>query len=228
LCALAIGPAYGWSQALVHVYVQAGAGDFAANGAGDSALDLRKALLGKSRTLQVVDNASEADVVVRIDSRNVHKETAGVNTYETQSKNGRSTTATSVPAVRITNELHVTVLAGNSQIPLETGNLSWRLAAGDMASSIDHWVKENYAKLIERRAPQGQSAKAPQDSVPSPAAPAAKPSEEASITPGMSESQVLGAMGGPEKKVIYGKKSLWNYRGMQVVFEDSKVTDVKF
>jgi hypothetical protein len=216
-------------QTLIRVYVQAGSGDFAANGASDSALDLRKALLGKSRTMRVVESPSEAEVVVRIDSRNVRKETAAVNTYANQSKDGRSGTATTVPTVRNVDELHVTLLAGNSQIPLQTESaLSWRLAAGDMASSIDHWVKENYAKLIERRSEQKYAPSA----ATVPAAPLAiagdQASTDAAISPGMSESQVLAAMGAPEKKVTFGKKALWNYRGMQVVFEDGRVTDVKF
>lgn len=229
LFALVIVPVSVLSQTLIRVYVQAGSGDFAANGAGDSSLDLRKALLGKSRTLRVVEAASEADIVVRIDSRNERKETASVNTYANQSNNGKSATATTVPTIRNIDELHATILAGNSQIPLQTESaLSWRLAASDMASSVDHWVKENYAKLIERRGRQVNNAAEPQAPVQSTKKTAATSSEEASIAPGMSESQVLSAMGTPEKKVTFGKKSLWNYRGMQVVFEDGKVTDVKF
>lgn len=228
LFALTIGPASALSQSLIRVYVQAGSGDFAANGAGDSSLDLRKALLGKSRTLRVVEAASDADIVVRIDSRNERKETVSVNTYASQSNNGKSATATTVPTVRNIDELHATILAGNSQIPLQTESaLSWRLAASDMASSVDHWVKENYAKLIERRVQQANNPAAPQNPV-SAKTPAATSSEDTTIVPGMSESQVLSAMGTPEKKVAFGKKSLWNYRGMQVVFEDGKVTDVKF
>jgi hypothetical protein len=221
---------HAFAQTLIRIYVQAGSGDFAANGAEDSALDLRKALLGKSRTIRVVESPSEAEVVVRVDSRNVRKETAAVNTYANQSKDGRSGTATTVPTVRNVDELHVTLLAGISQIPLQTESpLSWRLAAGDMASSIEHWVKENYAKLIERRTEQKYAPGAP----PAPAPPsglaaAANASADASISPGMSESQVLEAMGAPEKKVTFGKKSLWNYRGMQIVFEEGRVTDVKF
>jgi hypothetical protein len=35
-------------------------------------------------------------------------------------------------------------------------------------------------------------------------------------------------MGEPLKKVTFGQKALWTYKGMQVVFEKDKVTDVKF
>jgi hypothetical protein len=233
---LAIGSFSASSQSLIRVYVQAGSGDFAANGAGDSALDLRKALLGKSRTLQVVDTASESDIVVRIDSRNERKETSSVTTYANQSNNGKSATATTVPSTRTIDELHATIVVADSQIPLETESaLSWRLAASDMASSVDHWVKENYARLIERRVQQ----KNPTAPEPAPGPSEAKSpvssqtnsdasTQDISVTPGMSESQVLSSMGAPDKKVTFGKKSMWNYRGMQIVFEDGKVTDVKF
>lgn len=219
-----------WSQTLIRVYVQTGNGEFAPNGTGDSSLDVRKALLGKEKTVRVVEAPAESDIVVRIDSRDVKKETASVNTIANRSKNGKTTTATTVPAVRITNVLHATIVAGDSQIPLETESLSWRGAAGDMASSVDHWIKENYAKLIEQRARETHGIKAADEaSIARPnATPVKKDSEDTSIAPGMAETQVLEAMGSPDKKVTFGKKSLWNYRGLQVVFEEGKVTDVKF
>ena len=230
LLLLSLGTGIARAQSLVHVYVQAGSGDFAANGAGDSALDVRKALLAKTRTLQVVDSPSEAEVIVRVDSRNIRKETASVNTYANQSNDGKTGTATTVPTVRTVNELHVMLLAGNSQIPLETESaLSWRLAASDMASSVDHWVKENYARLIERRTLQQHGGiPAPVEAAPKSPAAAPSPSQDASIEPGMTEAQVQAVMGAPDKKVMFGRKSLWNYRGMQVVFEEGRVTDVKF
>jgi hypothetical protein len=232
LLPLVLATASASSQTLIRVFVQTGSGDFAANGAGDSSLDMRKALLGKERTIRVVEAPAESDIVVRIDSRNVKKETASVNTVANQSKNGKTTTATTVPAVRITNVLHATIVAGDSQIPLESESLTWRGAAGDMASSVDHWIKENYAKLIERRAGEAHSIKIKASEEASGARPnatsAEKGSGDTSIAPGMAEAQVLEAMGTPDKKVTFGEKSLWNYRGLQVVFEEGKVTDVKF
>ena len=44
----------------------------------------------------------------------------------------------------------------------------------------------------------------------------------------MTTDEVTKAMGEPQKKVTFGQKSLWTYKGMQVVFENGKVTDVKF
>lgn len=225
LCLL---PVSALSQTLIRVYVQAGSGDFAANGAGDSALDLRKALMGKSRTLVVVESAADADVVARIDSRKTRKEIASVNTYTNKSDDGKSKTETTAPTTRSVNELHVTLLAGTSQIPLDTeSTLSWRLAASDMASSIDHWVKENYARLLEKRAKQ-EAAPVAVPARPAPVPEALPETHEANIAPGMTEADVLKAMGAPEKKVSFGSKAQWSYRGMQVVFDNGKVVDVKF
>jgi len=227
LCVVALVPMSVWSQTLIRVYVQAGEGEFAANGASDSALDLKKALLGKSKTLMVVDSAADADVVARVDSRRVRKETAAINTYANQSKDGKQTTVTTTPTTRHINELHVTLLVGNSEIPLDAeSDLSWRLAAGDMASSIDKWVKQNSAKLLEKRGQPSSVASAPVVANAPIAAPAA--TQEANIALGMTEADVLKAMGAPEKKVSFGSKAQWSYRGMQVVFDNGKVVDVKF
>lgn len=221
LCVL---PVSAMAQTLIRVYVQAGEGEFAANGASDSALDLKKSLLGKSKTLTVVESAAEADVVARVDSRFTRKEVAAVNTYANTSKDGKQTTVTTAPQTRHINELHVTLLAGNSEIPLESeSDLSWRFAASDMASSIDKWVKQNSAKLTERR---GKPAPAVAEAVAAAAAPVA--TQDASIAPGMTEADVLKTMGAPEKKVNFGSKAQWSYRGMQVVFDGGKVVDVKF
>lgn len=222
-----------FAQTLVNVYVQAGSGGFAANGANDTALDLRKALLGKSRTLRVVESPEQADLVVRIDSRNDRKETGSVSTYASQSKDGKSGSATTYANEKTIHVLHGTLIAGEFQMPLQSEDaLSWRFAASNMADDVDHWAKENHDKLMEKRLSARDTAPARQPLRTTPEPPTSQPSsaqdQTASIEPGMSEAQVTKAMGEPDKKVVFGKKSLWNYRGMQVVFEEGKVTDVKF
>ena len=221
------------AQTLVNVYVQAGSGGFAANGANDTALDLRKALLGKNRTLRVVESPEQADLVVRIDSSNDRKETGSVSTYANQSKDGKSGSATTYANEKTIHVLHGTLIAGEFQMPLQDESaLSWRLAASDMASDVDHWAKENHDKLMEKRLSNHGAASARQAMRAAPEPPASQTSsaqdQTASIAPGMNEAQVANAMGEPEKKIVFGKKALWNYRGMQVVFEEGKVTDVKF
>ena len=159
----------------------------------------------------------------------MRKETSAVNTYSNKSDDGKSTTKTTVPTVQTINELHVTLLVGNSEIPMQSeSSLSWRLAASDMASSIEHWTKENYTKLVERRLTAGSTAPAAAVQPPVAAVQAPVATQEASIAPGMTEADVLKALGAPDKKVSFGSKAQWSYRGMQVVFEDGKVVDVKF
>jgi hypothetical protein len=111
--------------------------------------------------------------------------------------------------------------------------MSWRIAAGAVANKVDKWSKENYARLIEKRtqnstpstpAQQAQASATGPVSDPAPE----KPAGDTTITPGMTTDEVTKAMGDPQKKVTFGQKSMWTYKGMQVVFENGKVTDVKF
>ncbi len=51
---------------------------------------------------------------------------------------------------------------------------------------------------------------------------------EAEITLGMTTDEVYENLGEPKKKVSFGGKTLWDYDGFQVVFEEGKVIDVKF
>ena len=44
----------------------------------------------------------------------------------------------------------------------------------------------------------------------------------------MTPKEVVAAMGEPLKRVNFGERSLWEYKGIQVVFEKDKVVDVKF
>ncbi len=63
-----------------------------------------------------------------------------------------------------------------------------------------------------------------------PGAPAAAPAGGArkEIAPGMSFDQVRGIFGNPTGEVVFGNKARWSFADMTVVFEDSKVTEVKF
>jgi len=47
------------------------------------------------------------------------------------------------------------------------------------------------------------------------------------IKPGMTQPEVVRALGDPQKKVAFGAKTLWTYDGFTVTFVDGKVTDVK-
>jgi hypothetical protein len=102
--------------------------------------------------------------------------------------------------------------------------MSWRFAADNIAGQIERWARQNYPRLIARRTAGRDSEPQP----PSPQKDSAAPSANATMPPGMTTEDVTKALGDPQKKVNFGTKSLWTYKGMQVVFESGKVTDVKF
>jgi hypothetical protein len=59
-----------------------------------------------------------------------------------------------------------------------------------------------------------------------PAAPVAPGRRE--ITPGMSFDEVKGLFGDPTGEVVFGSRTRWSFADITVIFEDGKVTEVKF
>ncbi|WP_260703885.1 hypothetical protein [Edaphobacter flagellatus] len=214
-----------FAQQLVSVYVTSDNNGFSAPGANDSAIDLQKSLANK-KSLRVVNSAQEADVIVRIDSRDSHKEVDGYTSNRTTSDDGRSSTRTTTQNDKTVRNLHATLMAGSYTQALEAqSEMSWRFAADNIAGQIDRWTRENYARLMSQHAAGGNATPPPsaQNSAPPPVQ-----TDEATIHPGMTPDQVTRALGEPQKRVNFGTKSLWTYKGMQVVFDSGKVTDVKF
>jgi len=85
----------------------------------------------------------------------------------------------------------------------------------------------------------GAIAKATQGTPPAagapPATPGAPPVPGASaptgrreITPGMTFDEVRALFGEPSGEVVFGNKTRWSFAGLSVIFEDGKVTEVKF
>jgi hypothetical protein len=220
------------AQQLVNVFVTGDNNGFSAAGANDSALDLQKSLANK-KTLRVVNSPSEADIIVRIDSRDSHKEVDGYTTNTNRSDDGRSSTKTTTSNDKTVRNLHATLMAGDFTQALDAqSEMSWRFAADNIAGQIERWARENSSRLMARRATGGNAApQAPSAQNDAPPPPAAAPSgdtADATIHPGMTPDEVTKTLGDPQKKVNFGTKSLWTYKGMQVVFESGKVTDVKF
>ncbi len=213
------------AQRLVKVFVETEADGFTAAGVGDSALDLTRSLGGKKK-MQVVDAPAKADFTVRITSRDERKQFAGAVTTHNESKNGKTSTAVTTPTEKTVYTVHAILSAANFETDLSGEGLIWRAAAGELAGKIDRWVKQNHDRLTERKPEDRDSARFDQSHSP---ASAASPTPSAKIiNPGMSPEEVIKAIGEPLKKVAFGPKALWTYKGLQVVFEDSKVTDVKF
>ena len=226
---LVLGAQAVWSQRLIGVYVESGADGFTAAGGGDSSLDFIKSLRGKNKTLQVVGSAANADVIVRITSRDTKKEVGSITTYGNKSDDGKKSTKTTVANENTIRMVRATLKAGAFETDLEGQGSFWRLAADNLAGQVDRWIKQNYARLVEKRSGANDDTPQPQSgpAAPNPA-PAKSEAANASIEPGMSPAQVTGLMGEPLKKVTFGQKALWTYKGMQVVFEKDEVTDVKF
>lgn len=219
------------AQQLVSVFVTGESNGFSAAGANDSALDLQKSLANK-KTLRVVSSASEADIVVRIDSRDSHKEVDGYTSNTNRSDDGRSSTRTTTTNDKTVRNLHATLMAGDFTQALDAqSEMSWRFAADNIAGQIERWAKQNYPRLMAGRTARGNAepaAPSSQSAAPAPSAGSSGDTADATIHPGMTTDDVTKALGDPQKKVNFGTKSLWTYKGMQVVFEGGKVIDVKF
>ena len=217
------------AQQLVNVFVTGDNNGFSAAGANDSALDLQKSLANK-KTLRVVNSPSEADIVVRIDSRDSHKEVDGYTTNTNRSDDGRSSTKTTTSNDKTVRNLHATLMAGDFTQALDAqSEMSWRFAADNIAGQIERWAKQNYSSLMTHRSAGGNAAPpAPSAQNDAPSAGPSGDTADATIHPGMTPDEVTKALGDPQKKVNFGSKAMWTYKGMQVVFESGKVTDVKF
>ncbi|HEX2919505.1 MAG TPA: hypothetical protein VHN81_13385 [Edaphobacter sp.] len=220
-----------FAQQLVSVFVTGESNGFSAAGANDSALDLKKSLANR-KTLRVVTSASEADIIVRIDSRDSHKEVDGYTTNTSHSGDGRSSTRTTTTNDKTVRNLHATLMAGDFTQTLDAqSEMSWRFAADNIAGQIERWAKQNYARLTARPTASGNPEPLPvttQNDSSHPSAEAPGDTADATLHAGMTTDDVTKALGEPQKKVNFGTKSLWTYKGMQVVFESGKVTDVKF
>ena len=78
-------------------------------------------------------------------------------------------------------------------------------------------------------AAQGQAPRPGAPGAPAAGAPAAAAGAgRKEITPGMSFDEVRGIFGNPTGEVVFGNKARWSFADITVIFEDGKVTEVKF
>jgi hypothetical protein len=191
----------GASQRLINVYVVNGADGFTTSGGGDSSMDLKKSLQHKNKTLRLIDSESNADLVVRVTSRNEVKELGSLTTYSNKSDDGKRQSATTVPTQNVRRVVHATIKAGDFETELQGESILWSGAADNLGGQIDHWIKQNYARLIEKRfQTNGDKEKAQKNSVPIEPSASAKETDDVSIEPGMTPKQVMEKMGEPLKK----------------------------
>ena len=74
---------------------------------------------------------------------------------------------------------------------------------------------------------QGQAAAA-KPAAPAAAAPAPAAGVRRELKPGMTFDEVRGVFGEPSGEVVFGNRARWTYPDITVVFEDGKITEVKF
>jgi len=88
-------------------------------------------------------------------------------------------------------------------------------------------VKDVIAQVLAPAQEAGQAAiaePAAQQQAPAAIQPAAQP---ATIEPGQTIDQVVGVLGQPEKIVNLGKKQIYIYKDLKIIFIDGKVSDVQ-
>lgn len=142
-------PAVIEAQGTVGVYVASadeGSG-FTSKGTDDSVLDLTKAL-SKKRRLAIVRQRSEADIVVRVESRDSHHEMGGVYSYK--DSKGKTQVYSTTKNERV---VYATLEVDEYRHQFHGEGVTWTSASESVAKQVDKWVDQNLVQIIERRKP---------------------------------------------------------------------------
>ena len=149
LALLSVAPAVAAAPRATRVYVTSadeGSG-FTSKGTDDSLLDLTKAL-GKKRRLAVVYSRSEANIVVRVESRDSHAEIGGVYSYK--DSKGKTQVYSTTKTERV---VYATLEVDDYRHQMHGEGPTWTSASEKVAGRIDKWVDQNLVRLVERRQP---------------------------------------------------------------------------
>ena len=112
----------------------------------DSTRDLREALKGKKKTLVLVDDARQADVAVIVEDRG--RDVVGTRVRREDWPGGGDVEST----VKTLKTVRATLIAGPyEQALVGTDDIFWSLAADQLASQVDRWIKTNREHLLARR-----------------------------------------------------------------------------
>ena len=123
----------------------------------DSLKDLQEAIVKKKDWLELAESTDDADIVIEVQDR-LEVATGKVDTETTSnvSKDGKRITSntTSKP---VTNYTLLTVMrVGDYEAPVN-GEVSseylfgvWRAAAGNVASEVERWAKDNHARITSK------------------------------------------------------------------------------
>ncbi len=109
--------------------------------------------------------------------------------------------------------------------PGETGST----AGLGLGAGIGMMMPQMIAQAMGAATRPAASASASVPGAPASATPAPAPGGgRREIKPGMSFDEVRGVFGNPAGEVVFGNKARWSFADLTVVFEDGKVTEVKF
>jgi hypothetical protein len=122
--------------------------------------------------------------------------------------------------------------------PGETGGAAGLGLGAGIGMMMPQMMAGAIAKATQAQGPGGTAPGTPPAAgtppatpgAPGAAAPPAAPvaTERREITPGMSLDEVKGLFGNPTGEVVFGNKTRWSFADITVIFEDGKVTEVKF
>ena len=126
-------------------------GGFAPPEVGDSIKDLQRALQRKDRTLRLVASPDQADLLLEVTGR--QERGVGPARWETKSTRSGSSYKTTTRQVQDTVKVvSARLRAGSFALELEGTDVAfWGSAAGNLASQVEKWVKQNQEELLAHR-----------------------------------------------------------------------------
>ena len=143
----------------------------------DSLKDLKEAITKKKDWLELAESPDDADIVVEVTER-LAVATGAVDTRTTSnvSKDGKTVTSNTKSTPLTNYTLRTVMRVGDYQAPVN-GEVSseyifgvWRAAAGNIASQVERWAKDNHTRITSQT-PGRPGASAPALAAPAAAAP---------------------------------------------------------
>ena len=110
--------------------------------------------------------------------------------------------------------------------PGETGGAAGLGLGAGIGMMMPQMMAGAIAKATQGTPPAAGAPPATPGAPPVPGAPA--PTGRREITPGMTFDEVRALFGEPSGEVVFGNKARWSFADLSVIFEDGKVTEVKF
>jgi len=110
--------------------------------------------------------------------------------------------------------------------PGETGGAAGLGLGAGIGMMMPQMMAGAIAKATQGTPPAAGTPPATPGAPPAPSAPA--PTGRREITPGMTFDEVRALFGEPSGEVVFGTKARWSFADLSVIFEDGKVTEVKF